>query len=198
MRIGDLADIYQNIIFPEIERILTHNTGLLLVEDAYEIFLAEYDALSAYYSKKYMNEDSQGFDTHKEISTIIISLLKCKLIKTVDGAYYKAAKVSKCAFNETLAFFVACGILQSCMACDYLDNKDLDKEEREFSSNEIKRRLLLPKTSYQTYKQNLITEFYYTSREGSYNVLALADKFFWIELFNKSQMRKKYLEAKQP
>lgn len=192
MRNTDLAEIYQNIVRPEAEKILSHNCGLFLVNDAYEIFLEEYNALHEYYTKKYMNSSSEGFDTHKEISTIIISLLKAKLIKTVDGAYYQAVRVSKCAFNEELAFFVGCGILQSCMACDYRDNEKLGEEERTFSLKEIQKILLLPKTSYQTYQENVITEFYYTSREGSYNVLGLADKFFWIEQFNKRHIKEKY------
>ena len=194
MQNSELKDIFDNIIMPEAEMILRKNSGLLLVSNAFELFSSEYEALHSYYLKKYMHHDSDGLDTHKEIATIIIALLKVKIIKTIDGCYYESSG-HKHAFNETLAFLVGCGILQSAIVCDYDANEEMSAEEKDFSQREIKKILLVPKTSYQNYQLNVITEFYYTSREGSYNFLGLADKFFWIEYFNKRKIKEKYTET---
>lgn len=193
MQNSELKEIFDKIILPEAQRILNEHSGLFLITEAYELFSFEYCALHKYYSQKYMHPNSNGLDTHKEISTIIIALLKTKIIKTVDPSYYESVMFSKHAFNEELAFCVGCHIIKSVMSCDYQsEDNDLSEDERNFSCNEIKRNLLLPKTTYQDYKTNVITEFYYTSREGSFNFLGLADKFFWIEYFNKRKIKEKY------
>lgn len=190
----ELKEIFDNIIVPESERILNENPGLLLVDNAFDLFSFEYDVLHEYYSKKYMHPNSDGLDIHKEISTIIIALLKIKIIKTTSKDYYGTNEI-KHAFNETLAFRVGCGILKTIIVCDYADDKKLSYEEKEFSINEIENGgLLLPKTTYQKYEQNTITEFYYTSREGSFNFLGIADKFFWIGYFNKRLVKEKYTQ----
>lgn len=192
----DLFDIYTNIIRKEADTILTENCGLFFLNDAYNVFSFEYKALHEYYSKKYMNPNSNGLDTHKEISTIVIALLKSKLIKTVDAAYYDCPGNSRFAFNERLAFRSGCGILKSCMVEDINTNNKMSDDEKAFCIKKLEEKLCLPKTSYQSYEQNVITEFYYTSREGSYNILGLADKFFWIERFNKKLIRTQYLKSK--
>lgn len=194
MQNSELKEIFNNIIIPEAKQILTENYGLLFIDNAFELFLFEYRALHEYYLKKYMNPNSKGLDSHKEISTILISLLKVKPLKTVHSDYY-ATNSARHAFNETLAFRVGCDILKTIIKCDYEQNKELSDEERVFCINEIENSgLVLPKTTYQNYAQNSITEFYYTSREGSYNFLGLSDKFFWIEYFNKRKIKAKYLE----
>jgi len=194
---SELREIYNSIILPEAESILNENSGLLLVNNAFELLSFEYAALHDYYSKKYMHPNSDGLDTHKEISTILISLLKVKILKTISSDYY-GENSSKHAFNETLAFRTGCGILNSIIKCDYEENKELSKEEINYSLKELDDKgLRLPKTTYQKYDQNTITEFYYTSREGSYNFLALADKFFWIEYFNKKIIKDGYLNQQK-
>lgn len=192
---SELKDIFDNIVLKEAEDILIKNSGLFLVPNAFELFCSEYEILHKYYSKKYMHPNSKGLDTHKEISTIVIALLKVKILKTLDKTYYETSD-HKYAFNERLAFYVGCGILKSAIICDYKQNNKLSPEEIDYSCKTIQEVLLLPNTSYQNYKSNVITEFYYTSREGSYNFLGLADKFFWIEYFNKRITKQKYLKAK--
>ena len=191
MQSSELRDIYDNIIVKEAENILNKNSGLYLVKNAFELFASEYDILHQYYSKKYMHPNSDGLDTHKEISTILISLLKVKILKTLDSAYYESTS-HKHAFNEALAFRVGCGILKTAIVGDYQSNDNLSDEEKKFSIMEIENQLSLPHTAYQTYHLNVITEFYYTSREGSYNFLGLSDKWFWIEYFNKRLIKEKY------
>ncbi len=195
MKNSELKDIFDNIIIKEAEDILTKNSGLFLIPNAFELLCSEYEILHKYYSKKYMHPNSKGLDTHKEISTIVIALLKVKILKTVDSTYYETSD-HKYAFNERLAFCVGCDILKSAIICDYIENDKLSSEEISYSCNAIQEELLLPKTSYQDYKSNVITEFYYTSREGSYNFLGLADKFFWIEYFNRRITKQKYLKYK--
>ena len=138
-----------------------------------------------------MSSSSDGMDSHKEISTIVISLLKTKPIKTVNSDYYEA-ETERHAFNETLAFRVGCGVLTSIMAVDYRTKKDGDKDYNSYCAESIKQRIVFPDTTYQTYKQNVITEFYYTSREGSFNFLGISDKFFWIEYYNKHILSVRY------
>ena len=140
----------------------------------------------------YINSD--GLDVHKEIATIIIALLKVKIIKTLDSSYYDMPSI-RFAFNEELAFRVGCDVLKTAILEGYKANEDLSEEEKEFSVREISNRFLLPKTSYQSYFDNVITEFYFTSREGNFNCLATADKFFWIEQFNKRKIKEKYNKA---
>lgn len=191
MQNSELREIFDKIVLVDATEILDKNPGLFLVNNAFELFLKEYNVLHNYFLNKYMSINSKGLDTHKEIATIIISLLKVKIIKTLDSAYYETPSI-KYAFNEELAFRVGCDILKSAIVCDYEDNKKLSKEEVTFSVNEITKKLLLPKTSYQSYMDNVITEFYYTSREGNFNFLATADKFFWIEYFNKRKIKENF------
>ena len=195
MKLSELNEIFEKIILPEAEGLLNQYSGLYLIENAFEVFSSEYSILHEYYLKKYMNPNSQGLDTHKEISTIVIALLKVKILKTLNEDYYKADN-SKYAFNERLAFKVSCGILTTIISCDYEDDETLSPEEKTFSIKEFDNKgLLFPPTTYQEYVQNTITEFYYTSREGNYNFLGLADKIFWIEYFNKELIKGKYMDA---
>ena len=196
MQSSELKEIYNDIIVIEAERILNENMGLLLIPNAFELLWAEYIALHDYYAKKYMHPNSKGLDTHKEISTVVIALLKTKILKTVDVTYYDAATMRH-AFNETLAFRVGCDILKSAIACDYQNNRSITSKEASFCIDKINQGISLPQTSYQSYQQTTIMEFYFTSREGSYNFLGLADKFFWIEYFNKRRIKQKYNSAQK-
>lgn len=194
----NLKEIFDSIILKEAQRILDENSGLILVNNAFDLLHSEYQALHDYYLKKHMHSHSDGLDTHKELATIIIAILKVKMIKTIDGAYYESfgeISIEKHAFNETLAFYVSCDFLQTIISCDYDQNDKMSKEEKDFSKNAVKV-FSLPHTTYQSYKQNVITEFYYTSREGNYNFLGLADKFFWLEYFNKRRIKQEYEKIK--
>lgn len=194
MKNSELKEIFNEIILVNATQIIDKNPGLFLVNNAFELFAQEYDVLHEYFSKKFMNIHSEGLDIHKEIATVIIALLKVKIIKTLDSAYYETPSV-KYAFNEELAFRTGCDVLKTAIVCDYEENKKISSEEIAFSINKINSKFLLPKTSYQTYMDNVITEFYYTSREGNFNFLATADKFFWIEYFNKRQIKEQFKAA---
>lgn len=192
MQKSELKDIYTSIIVPETENILRTHLGLFFVDNAFELFFSEYNVLYEYYSKKYMHPNSSGLDYHKEIATIVIALLKVRLIKTMSSDYYVDAGI-KHAFNETLAFNTGCDMLKSILVCNYRDDEEMDAKKRNFCADFFDQSgLVFPKTTYQNYYQNTITEFYYTSREGSFNFLSLSDKFFWIELFNKSYANQIY------
>lgn len=195
MQNSELREIFDKIILVNATDILNKNSGLFLVNNAFELFSKEYHILHNYFFNKYMSINSKGLDTHKEIATIIISLLKVKVIKIFDSVYYESPSI-KYAFNEELAFRVGCDVLKSSIVCDYEENTDISSEEIDFSVKEITNMLLLPKTSYQSYMDNVITEFYYTSREGNFNFLATADKFFWLEYFNKRRIKEKFKNKK--
>lgn len=195
----DLTEIYNEIISVEAQKILDQNSGLLLVKNAFDLLKFEYQTLHDYYLKKYMHSHSDGLDIHKELATLVIAILKTKVIKTIDGAYYEPfgeLSIEKHAFNETLAFYVSCDFLKSIISTDYDKDKSLSQEEKEFSINAINK-FVVPFTTYQTYQKNIITEFYYTSREGNYNFLGLADKFFWLEYFNKRRIKQQYINSKK-
>ncbi|GEM_PF-3130867 len=195
----DLTEIYKEIISVEAQKILDENSGLLLVKNAFDLLNFEYQTLHDYYLKRYMHSHSDGLDVHKELATLIIAILKAKVIKTIDGAYYEpfgSKSIEKHAFNEALAFHVSCDFLQSIISSDYAKDSSLSQEEKEFSMNAIKK-FFVPFTTYQSYEKNVITEFYYTSREGNYNFLGLAEKFFWLEYFNKRRIKQHYINSKK-
>ena len=187
----ELKDIYERIIEPEANILLIDNPGLFLLPTAFDVLFAEYSVLYNYYSQKFMSKESEGIDYHKEISLVVIALLKAKIIKTVDESYYYGLK-ERHAYNEELSFICGCKILQTIISENYNTDNTISNEEREFCKKEIQKTLLLPKTTYASYQRNVITEFFFTSREGCFNFLALADKFFWIEYFNKRQIKERY------
>lgn len=193
MQSSDFKEIYDGIICPEAVKILENNPGLYLIDNAYEVLQKEYSILYEYFTSKYMSTNSEGPDVHKEIAIIIISMLKAKVIKTLSSDYYKSTTL-KFAFNEILAFSTGLGILSTAIIEDYKNNAKISQEEKDFSVNRIEKDgLLFPHTSYQSYYENVITEFYNTSREGCYNFLSMADKFFWIEYFNKRKIKQSFI-----
>lgn len=194
MNSSSLKEIFDCTIVPEVNEILDNNYGLFFMNNAFDLFYNEYITLHDYYSKKYMNKNSDGLDTHKEIATIVIALLKAKLIKTLNSDYY-GSECNRYSFNEQLAFKVSCDLLKSILVCDYKKDENLDANEKEYSINSLDcNGILFPKVSYQSYDENTITEFYYTSREGNYNILCLADKYFWLEDFNKRYIHQSFLK----
>lgn len=83
MNYSNLKEIFDCTIVPEVNEILDNNYGLFFVNNAFDLFYNEYITLHDYYSKKYMNKNSDGLDTHKEIATIVIALLKATIIYCV-------------------------------------------------------------------------------------------------------------------
>lgn len=124
MNSSNLKEIFDCTIAPEVNEILDNNYGLFFVNNAFDLFYNEYITLHDYYSKKYMNKNSDGLDTHKEIATIVIALLKAKLIKTLNSDYY-GSECNRYSFNEQLAFKVSCDLLKSILVCDYKKMKIL-------------------------------------------------------------------------
>ena len=62
----------------------------------------------------------------------------------------------KIQITVRLAFHVGCGVLKTAIICDFEESTCINEDEKNFCADSISSILLLPKTSNQSYHDNVI------------------------------------------
>ena len=62
-----------------------------------------------------------------------------------------------------------------------------EQAEKEMLISRIDEGIIFPLTNHGTYRENLMTELYYTKKEDNYNILSLADTLFLLETLTLSE-----------
>lgn len=150
---------------------------LFLYEGSKEDFLHEYNKIRRYCKENYMKNSAKPVDRHKVSAAIMIAILKTEPIK-MDATLYKNTSAQKWLFNEKLAISVGMSILKA-----FVD--EANKEDKDIL-NKFMTGIAFPPTNHGNYLNNFATELYYTRKENTYNLLALANELFLLEVYTKN------------
>ncbi len=125
----------------------------------------------------YMRNSNKPVDRHKVSAAIMIAILKIEPIK-MNAELYQNDSEKKWLFNEKLAISVGMSILKS-----FIDEANQGNED---ILNKFKKGISYPPTDHGTFSNNFATELYHTRKENNYNLLALANELFLLEVYTSS------------
>lgn len=173
--------LWRTVIYNQAVEVQNRFPDILFVESVKDDILDTYNETLAYCKKKYMVDKAKLVDRHKISAIMVISILKHEPIKYLNKQYY--LNPSEWLFNESLAWTTGCSILTA-----FVLERIHKKYYKEYSSYSIdllekafEKGIIMPRTYHGKYKNNVLFELHMTKKENNYNILALADKFFWLE-----------------
>lgn len=174
---SDLDKIWDIVVLKNFGDFESKFPGIFLYGGCKEDVFREYNKIRLYCKDNYMRDPNKPVDRHKVSAAIMIAILKIEPIK-MNAALYQNDSEKKWLFNEKLAISVGMSILKSFIDEANQGNKDmLDK---------FKKGISYPPTNHGTFSNNFATELYYTRKENNYNLLALANELFLLEVYTSN------------
>lgn len=171
---------YRKILLPVISEYCAKESGIEVRPNAEELIWRNYVKLNRHCREEYMYNPEKLTDRHKVVTCYIYSILQADVLSCSLSKQLGDDK--NLLLNERLALCFGMTLLRALIRgnANELKNEELKKKVLDAFEGEI----IFPKTNHGDYKQNLLFQLYYTKREGSYNILALADSIFFIENYN--------------
>lgn len=182
MTFEEFNNLWDKVICNQVNEIQVRFPDVYFLEDSKQGIFDTYNETIDYCKKHYMSDCKKRVDRHKISAAIVISVLKNEPIKYINQKYFSDSP-THWLFNEQLALTTGCSVLKT-----FILRRIKERRYEEYSSySEEKLKtvfengIVFPKTYHGSYKDNLLFEFYCMKKEGNYNLLSLADKFFLLE-----------------
>lgn len=145
----------------------------------------EYKRFNTLCKDHYMLHPDHLIDRHKVTACYIYAILKARVLTSVESL--KKGDDTGLLLNENLAYTFGFSLLRSLILSLAEEFEPKSDEEKEYTTKIaliFDGDISLPECSHGTYKENFISQLYFTWRESSYNILALADSLYLVESFN--------------
>lgn len=157
--------------------------SLIIHPNAKERIWDEYKRFNNICKDRYMSHPDHLIDRHKVTACYIYAIVKARVIVSEESL--KSGDDTNLLLNENLAYTFGFSLLRSLILslAEALEGKTaIDYKDRIFEVFEGD--FAFPQCSHGKYKDNFISQLYFTWRESSYNILALADSLYLVECFN--------------
>lgn len=175
--------IWDKIIGKLIENYKNECLDILVKDNAQEIIWNNYLDFRTKCRKNYMSRQNCLLDRHKVCACMIYSIIKSSVI-TESIPKYTDENVFD-TINEDLALTTGLSLLRAFSETAVRNDIALSEEEKELLLRKIDNGFIYPKSSHGDYRNNFLTELYFTKKEGNYNILSLAHTLFLLETFTK-------------
>lgn len=180
----DFENIWDIVILAEIAKLKKKHRDIYFNDNSKNEIFDLCNELINYCEKYYVKDPDKTVDRYTICSCIIIAILKVEPIKYLDSKYYD--DVTAWLFNEKIALTAALSVLKAFMieCAEQGVYKGLGKTElANLKSNlsKTKNGIVFPKIYKDSFGEKFLFELYCTKKESAYNILALANEFFFLE-----------------
>lgn len=171
--------IWKVVINPTIEDYKNRYAEIVVSHNAEEAIWQEYVGFNKHSKITYMQDMGGKLDRHKVCACYMYAIIKantlsCRLADT-------DTERSFLALNENLAITVGMSVLRAFVLSSINSSEELTEEARDCLRKRIDDGVKFPDCNHGDYRNNFISELYYTKRENIYNVLSLANTLFLLE-----------------
>lgn len=174
------SQCYEKIISPVIKEYRKTYYGICEHPNTKDLIRTNYEKFVRHCREEYMDNQEEPIDRHKVSACYIYAVLKSHVLSCCLS--HETGDKTDIYVNERLALCLGMSILRAyvCSKAKQLKNEETKSTILELFKGELK----FPKTNHGDYKQNLIQQLYYTRKENNYNILALANTMFMLEVYN--------------
>ena len=172
---------YFSIVVEPVAKDYCYNQlGLVFDSNAKELIWKKYVQFNEFCKNNYMKSSEKLLDRHKVCACYMCAILDANVLKNVlaikNGIY------NDFLMNERLALCFGMSLLRALIL---QESERLAKEEDRVSVKAaFDGEILFPKANHGDYKENLLVQLYNTKVIRNYNILALADTLYLIEVYN--------------
>jgi hypothetical protein len=158
--------------------------SLIIHPKAKERIWDEYRRFNNICKDRYMSHPNRLIDRHKVTACYIYAIVKARVLVSVESL--KSGDDTNLLLNENLAYTFGFSLLRSLILslAEDLEPTINNKKYQEKIFEAFEGDFALPQCSHGNYKDNFISQLYFTWKESSYNILALADSLYLVECFN--------------
>lgn len=181
----DYDKIWYKVIRKELDRFVGIDVLDFYSEtDMQNSIKKEYDSLYKHCQNTYMDENVKTLDRHKVAACYMLAIIQAKLFKA-----YPSSEKGIVIIKEQLAISVGLSILRSYLISKYDSNGEIKPREVFHTDCAVfKKGFIMPDekdVNHGSYRNNFAMELYFTGIEGNYNILALSNTLYLLEMYNR-------------
>lgn len=171
--------IWDVVIKPTMEDYRNRFAEIAIAYNAQDIIWDEYIRFNQRCKKQYMEDAKGKIDRHKVCACYMYAIVKanvmsCKLADSDTENRYLA-------LNENLAITVGMSLLRAFILASIYSSKELSNEKKEIYRSRVDNGIIFPECNHGIYRENFVSELYYSNLERNYNILSLANTLFLLE-----------------
>ena len=171
---------YDNIIEPVLAEYISSTPGLVLNPFSKNRIWSEYCFFNQLCKTRYMKEEAHLIDRHKVVACYIYAVEKAHVVTSVVSL--QEGDDTHLLLNERLALCFGMSVFRA-LIMDLADGLE-DLEMRGKAMAAFGDGFAFPECNHGNYIDNIRSQLYFTYRDGNYNILALAETLYFIEIFN--------------
>lgn len=171
--------IWDMIIKPTIQDYKNRYSEIAVSHDAREAIWQEYVNLNKHSKMIYMKDIGGRLDRHKVCACYMYAIIKADTLSCLLAGSNNEQRYL--ALNENLAITVGMSVLRAFILSSINSNEDLSDESKKVLAERIYGGLIFPDCNHGDYRNNFVSELYYTKIENNYNILSLANTLFLLE-----------------
>ena len=171
---------YDKIVVPVLERYVSSHHGILVHPKHKERVWSEYSSFNCLCKNKYMKDAAHLIDRHKVVACYIYAVEKAHVISSVDSL--REGDDTHLLLNERLALCFGMSVFRA-LIMDLAEGIE-DLETKGKVSAVFSDGFAFPECNHGNYLDNIKSQLYFTYRDGNYNILALAETLYFIEIYN--------------
>ena len=167
------------VLEPVLQKYCVENSGVIVNSRHKEIIWEYYQEFNRHCKQHYMSNPSHLIDRHKVVACYMYAIEKDHVITVVQSL--KDGDDSNLMLNERLSFCFGMTMLRSFIMnlIAYIDNDEKkDRAVKSFDNG-----FCFPECNHGDYKNNFLSQLYFTHRENNYNILSLANSLYFLEIF---------------
>lgn len=171
---------FSKIIDPVAKSYCHSQLGLVFHPNAKELIWNKYVEFNEFCKDNYMKNSEKLLDRHKVCACYIYAILDADVLKNVMAI--KNGIYDDFLMNERLALCFGMSLLRALILQETEDLKD--DNDKELLRKAFNGEFLFPKANHGDYKNNLLIQLYNTKVIKNYNILALAETLYLLEVYN--------------
>ena len=171
---------YDSIIEPVLAEYVSSTPGLVLHPFRKARIWSEYLFFNQLCKTRYMKEEAHLIDRHKVVACYIYAVEKAHVITSTVSL--QEGDDTHLLLNERLALCFGMSVFRALIMdlADGLEDPEMRRKAMEVFVDDF----TFPECNHGNYIDNMRSQLYFTYKDGNYNVLALAETLYFIEIFN--------------
>ncbi|MDE7432561.1 MAG: hypothetical protein K2N34_11710 [Lachnospiraceae bacterium] len=171
--------MWEIVIKPTIQDYKNRYSEIVVSHNAKEAIWQEYITFNKHAKLTYMQDPDGKLDRHKVCACYMYAIIKANTLNCLLAD----SDTERCylALNENLAITVGMSVLRAFILSSINCNEELPAATKETLRKRIDNGVIFPDCNHGDYRNNFVSELYYTKKENNYNILSLANTLFLLE-----------------
>lgn len=173
-------ELWKIVIEPTIQDYANRYAAVCCAHNAKESIWKKYVFFNSHCKKTYMEDSARRLDRHKVCACYMYAIISANVLssKLADSS----SEEKYLALNENLAITTGMSLLSAFIRAAIDSNQDLSDQQKAIYTARVEKGIVFPECNHGIYRDNLIAELHFTYEENAYNILALANILFLLEI----------------